>query len=239
MISVWGMPPAVPVVECVTQLTDTGEAKDGAILSDGSRVYFNEGQTRNWTIGQASVSGGPTAQLDAKLSNPQITALAPDGSALLAFVGGLDLVTSPIWSIPIPAGEPRRLGSIEGQWGDFLPDGRIVFITNEKLYIADKDGSNPRKLYSGSGGAWNPAVSPDGKRIAFTTMTDGQLTLAEIAPDGTNFHILLKSACCAQWSPDGKYLTYTHNNDVWALPIQIRIFHRSRQPMPLPNVPLD
>jgi Tol biopolymer transport system component len=184
------MPPAVPVVESVTQLTDDGEAKQGAIVSDGSRVYFNEGLTRSWKIAQVSVSDGPTAPVNTTLANPQITALAPDGSAFLAFAGGLDIPTSPMWSIPLPAGEPRRLGSIDGQYADFFSDGRVVFSTTKELYIADKDGSNPRKLYSGPGGAWNPSVSPDGRRIAFTTTTDSLVTLAEITPDGTNVRVL-------------------------------------------------
>ena len=41
----WRTPPAVPVVESVTQLTNDGEPKPGYIFlfSDGSRIYFNEG----------------------------------------------------------------------------------------------------------------------------------------------------------------------------------------------------
>jgi eukaryotic-like serine/threonine-protein kinase len=41
----WRQPPAVPIVEAVTQLTDDGEAKwvYNNLLTDGSRVYFNEG----------------------------------------------------------------------------------------------------------------------------------------------------------------------------------------------------
>ena len=238
----WKMPPSVPVIESVTQLTDDGEAKEGAIQSDASRVYFNEGLTGSWKIAQVSVTGGPTAPVVTKLPNPQITSLALDGSELLAFSGGIDVPTSPLWSIPLPAGEPRRLGNIDGQFADFLRDGRIVFSTTKELYLADKDGSNLRKLYSGAGGAWNPAVSPDDTRVAFTTMTDGKLTLAEIAPDGTNFRVLLKGACCARWSPDGNYLVYRVRHagasDIWALPMQTGIFHRSRLPIRLTNGPL-
>jgi Tol biopolymer transport system component len=147
-----------------------------------------------------------------------------------------------MWSIPLPAGEPRRLGNIEGQYADFLSDGRIVFSNTKELYIGDRDGSNPRKLYSGAGGAWNPAVSPDGRRVAFTTTTAGLVTLAEIASDGTNFRILLQGACCARWSPDGNYLVYRirhgGTSDIWALPMQTGLFGRSQQPIRLTNGPL-
>src|SRR5271157_6619516 len=43
VIAWWRIPPAVPVVESVTQLTDDGQPK-GPMVSDGSRIYFNEGE---------------------------------------------------------------------------------------------------------------------------------------------------------------------------------------------------
>jgi hypothetical protein len=55
-------------------------------------------------------------------------------------------------AIPLPAGEPRRLGSIEAQDADLFPDGRILFSKGKDLYIAEKDGSQPRKLLSASDG---------------------------------------------------------------------------------------
>src|SRR5271166_666095 len=42
LIAWWRMPPAIPVVESITQLTDDGEPKQGALVSDGARIYFNE-----------------------------------------------------------------------------------------------------------------------------------------------------------------------------------------------------
>jgi eukaryotic-like serine/threonine-protein kinase len=61
VIAWWRIPPAVPVVESVTQLTDDGKPKSGGMASDGSRIYFNQGSTGNWKIAQVSVTGGPTA----------------------------------------------------------------------------------------------------------------------------------------------------------------------------------
>ena len=88
LITWWKIPPAVPVVESITQLTDDGELKQGTLVSDGSRIYFNEGQTGNWKIAQVSVSGGSTLLVYTRLVVPQVTGLSPDGSALLALVGG-------------------------------------------------------------------------------------------------------------------------------------------------------
>jgi serine/threonine protein kinase len=97
LIAWWRIPPAVPVVESVTQLTDDGEPKQGKLVSDGSRIYFNEGQTKSWRIAQVSVTGGRTAPIDTQVVDPEITAMAPDGSALLAVLGGLNVNTGPLW----------------------------------------------------------------------------------------------------------------------------------------------
>jgi serine/threonine protein kinase len=56
MIAWLRTPSAVPVVESVTQLTDDGEPKNGQLVSDGSRVYFNEGPNGGRKIAQVSTS---------------------------------------------------------------------------------------------------------------------------------------------------------------------------------------
>ncbi len=186
LIAWWRTPPAVPVVESVTQLTDDGESKHGPLVSDGTRMYFNEGQPKNWKIAQVSVTGGPTALIETTFADPNIAALAHDGSALLAYGEGSNF-PAPLWMIPLPAGEAHRIGGYEAQWADIFPDDRIAFttFTNEKytkgtesdLFIADKDGLNPLKLASVPGYAYSVNVSPDGQRILFEENRDSQKLL--------------------------------------------------------------
>ena len=57
LITLWRVPAAVPVIESVAQLTDDSERK-GALVSDGSRIYFTELQTGRLRIAQVSVTGG-------------------------------------------------------------------------------------------------------------------------------------------------------------------------------------
>jgi len=241
LIAWWRTPSAVPVVESITQLTDDGEPKESRIESDGARVYFNEGQARSWIIAQVSVNGGPSVPVNTGLANPQLVALERHGSQMLALVDGLDLLTSPMWSVPLPAGQPRRVGSVLAEAADVFPDGRIVFADTKDLFVCDKDGSNTKKLFSNGHGAWNPAISPDGRRIAFTTMTDDLLTLVEVAADGTDFRVLMQDACCGQWSPDGNYIVYAKHQagDVWALPVGTGFFHRRAGPVRLTNGSLE
>jgi len=244
----WRVPPAVPVVESVTQLTDDSEPKEfSRLVTDGSRIYFNEGTPGSIKIAQVSVTGGHTAVIETRLVMPWIAGLAPDGSALLALVG--DGATNPLWSIPLPAGEPRRLGSIEGQDAGFFPDGRILFANGKDLYVADHDGSNPRKLVSVvAGDVEGPSVSPDGKRIVVRmSHVYAARSLAEIAADGTGFRTIVNAGpdeLLGQgvWTSDGMYLVFRierrGESDIWALPMHTGIFHRSSEPIRLTNGPL-
>ncbi|MGC1297802.1 MAG: hypothetical protein WA869_22455 [Alloacidobacterium sp.] len=171
-------------------------------------MYFNEGQPKNWKIAQVSVTGGPTALIETTFADPNIAALAHDGSALLAYGEGSNF-PAPLWMIPLPAGEAHRIGGYEAQWADIFPDDRIAFttFTNEKytkgtesdLFIADKDGLNPLKLASVPGYAYSVNVSPDGQRILFEENRDSQKLLHEIAADGTGLREILKfgkNDCC-------------------------------------------
>ncbi len=154
----------------------------------------------------------------------------------------MDAPVGQLWSIPLPAGEPRPLARLAAQAADFFPDGRFVFSTVTALYVADKDGSNPRKLYSGRGEVYNPTVSPDGRRIAVGTQTGASFALAEIAPGGTDFRIVQPGPAGAKWSSTGKYMVYRIGlgvgSDLWALPMRTGLFHRSREPIRLTNGPL-
>jgi eukaryotic-like serine/threonine-protein kinase len=245
----WRTPSPIPAVEEVIQLTDDGESKQGTVVTDGSRVYFNEGQTGSLKIAQVSVTGGRTAMVETRLTNPQIAGLAPDGSSLLALVGSSSInnPARPMWSIPLPAGEPRRLGDAQAQDAEHFPDGRIIFALGPALYVADSDGLNPRKLASAATGfVWRPVVSPDGKRITFTRFSPDRLTasLFESTADGIGVRAIPNSRqdvsqCCGAWSSDGKYLVYSTwhegSGDLWLLPMQAQLFHGSGEPVRLTN----
>jgi eukaryotic-like serine/threonine-protein kinase len=244
---------AVPVVEAITQLTDDGEPKPslGKLVTDGTRIYFNEGVTGSLKIEQIAVTGGATAVIPTKFANAQVAGLTHEGSALLTLVGGFVDFTSTVWTVPLPTGEPRRLGSIEAQDADFFPDGRIIFAKGNDLYVAARDGSNPRKLVSVDGIPYYPSVSPDGQRFAVSIFSLSGLTssLVEAGTDGSGLKPILKaqdtSLCCAQWTPDARYLLFRRRNengyisDLWAFPANTGFLRRAQQPIRLTNGPLD
>jgi eukaryotic-like serine/threonine-protein kinase len=243
-------PPAIPVVESVTQLTDDGEPKSGQLVSDGSRVYFNEGPNGSRKIAQVSTSGGRTSFVDTRVMDPWLAGIAPDNSSLLVSAGGHEDSLYPLWLIPVPAGEPRRLGTLEGSDATFFPDGRILFVNYRDLYLTEKDGSNPRILTSLDGYVQDPSLSPDGKRLAASLYTRGWVssTLVELRSDGTGLRTILSPGSngqpyCASWTPDGRYLVYgtahRQGSDLWALPMQTGIFRWARTSIRLTAGPLE
>jgi tricorn protease len=65
-----------------------------------------------------------------------------------------------------------------------ISDAHIAFIYAEDLWIANKDGSNPKRLTIDEGVESNPIFSPDGKTIAFNAEYDGNLDVYVVPVTG-------------------------------------------------------
>ncbi len=244
----WRQPPAVPTVEAVTQLSNDGQVKanSGRLLTDGSRIYFDEGSVGTYRIAQIAAAGGPTAIIPTKLANAQITAISKDGSTLLGAAG--DASVLPLLTIPLPAGEPHPVGSLSIYDADYFPDGRILFAVGNELSIAEGDGSNPHRILTANGFISDPTVSPDGRYITFTSRSRRRSSIEEANADGSNLHTVVESGktgvvCCAVWTPDSRYIVYVRRyesrRDLWALAMKTGFLSRPRQPVQLTNGPLS
>ncbi|MEL7122279.1 MAG: PDZ domain-containing protein [Bacteroidota bacterium] len=65
-----------------------------------------------------------------------------------------------------------------------VSDNHIAFVYAEDLWIADKDGSNPRRLTIDEGVESLPVFSPDGSQIAFNAQYDGNTDVYVIPSSG-------------------------------------------------------
>jgi Tol biopolymer transport system component len=119
------------------------------------------------------------------------------------------------------------------------------------LYFAEKDGSNPRKLVSVEGVIRQPSISSDGQRIVLTIWSGNPLipmSIVESMADGSGPHPIVNTSdsgrvCCAQWSPDGRYILFQNRHegrrDFWLLPMKAGFFQRVHRPIQLTNGPLS
>src|SRR5208283_2206683 len=243
--------PPPPRVLATTQLTRDGVSKVVA-ATDGSRLYINERGDTNRIV-QVSTAGGETSPIPTPFVNAFAVGISPDHTQLLAdsFVGTDS--ESPLWSLPLPSGAPRRLGDIVGHSAAWSPDGsHLVFFKASDLYQANADGTDPHKLLTVQGTPALPRFTPDGTRIRFTIRRseDSSSSLWEIRLDGSDLHPVLPgwhnppSECCGRWTPDGRYYFFLNSTasgaNVWAVREPSGLFHRhSSAPLQLTTGPLS
>jgi len=213
---VWLLTPSAPIrVTGVKQITRDGRFKK-MLVTDGSRIYFSQFAGEHLELGQVSTAGGQTLGFSTPFQNVNLYGVSPDHSALL--VGEYNgTAASQFWSLPVPTGSPRRLAEVNGSEATWSPDGhQLVFVKGTDLYLADGDGGHASRLKSLSGMPSRVRFSPDGKRLRFTFVPNGQnlSSLWEMKLDGSGLHQLFPGwktdafLCCGDWSPDGRYYVF-------------------------------
>ncbi|MBZ5515100.1 MAG: protein kinase [Acidobacteriia bacterium] len=220
-----------------SQITSDGRPKN-AVVTDGSRLYFQEAAAGYWVLAQVSATGGEIVSITTPFQNTHLADISPNRSELLlaGFLG-----TEPeaqLWIMPVLGGSPRRVGDLTGHDGTWSPDGaKIVYANGYDLYLAKSDGTDSRRLTALPGIPSRPRWSPDGRvlRLTLDDRKTGSHSLWEIGADGTNLRPLLPgwnnppAECCGNWTPDGKYFVFqsTRNGaaNVWAIREKASPFH--------------
>jgi len=98
------------------------------------------------------------------------------------------------------------------------------------LYMAAADGSNEHPLVTPADIDYDPAWSPDGASIVFTSERNGSADLYRVKSDGTGLERLTDSPAYddqAAFSPDGKHLVFVSTRaggtaDLWMMDLQTR-----------------
>ena len=123
----------------------------------------------------------------------------------------------------------------------FFPDGkRIAFVSaratdpqNERserhqIYSINVDGSDEKHLNPTPHDCYSPAISSDGKTIAFVSMRDGDIEIYLMDADGLNERRLTNGIGASMqpaFSPDGRLLAFVSDrSDTF----QIYLMHLNR-----------
>jgi Tol biopolymer transport system component len=159
---------------------------------------------------------------------------SPGGSRILFVRFNLSNGGGRIWIMNANGTRQRRLASDTPGYRDYqpryAPDGRHIVFTRCSpgdglcaIWIMRSDGTRRRLVvpFIQAPNETNnlyPAVSPDGRRIAFTRFGfDGIIAQVWVASiSGRHAHPLTTprlEALAPNWSPDGSHLTFTSNSD--------------------------
>jgi Tol biopolymer transport system component len=98
------------------------------------------------------------------------------------------------------------------------------------LFIAAADGSEERPLLASPDVDYNPAWSPDGAWLAFTSERNGSADLYRVRPSGADLERLTDSPAFddqAAFSPDGRRIVFVTSRaggtaDLWLLDVETR-----------------
>jgi TolB protein len=201
---------------------------------DGRIVYVSEasGNRDLWIMNS---DGSNRRQLTDSPAADESPVVSPDGRYLVFTsmrTGQLNL-----WRIDLEGNNPKPLtsGGMETAPA-FSPDGRWVIYEAmqgglPQLWQVSIEGGSPVKLSDGP--ARLPAVSPDGKLIAYMyedRQANGQRKVAVMpfaggAPVQTLTYTPLLISLYLRWSPDGGSLIYVYNDqkqagaNLWRLPL--------------------
>src|SRR5262249_9975185 len=178
----------VPRVTRSTEITSDAVTKY-LLVTDGSRVYFNESRSGEAIVAQVAARGGGVARIATSILNPRVADVSADGAELLVLDTREPPSTSGLWIVPVVGGPARRVGGIPALDAAWSHDGhRIAYTTGSsgsELFVASGDGSDPRRIWTAPETARWPTWSPDGRRLRLTLL-GGKIGVAlwEIGADG-------------------------------------------------------
>ncbi|MEJ7828946.1 MAG: PDZ domain-containing protein, partial [Segetibacter sp.] len=127
-------------------------------------------------------------------------------------------------------------------WQPTISKNHIAFIYAEDLWVANRDGSYPRRITIGEGSESNPVFSADGSMIAFTGQYDGNTDVFVVPASGgvpkrLTWHP--GQDLVRDFTPDGKKILFasqrnSFTNRYFQL-FTVDISNGAEQQLPIPN----
>jgi len=196
---------------------------------DGRSLYFvsdRGGSPNLWQIAVDPDSGnpaGPPTSITIPAAFVNNLSASADGRQIVFAAG---TVTSNVrrFAFDPTAGSIAGEGSWVTRGSRYItdihvsPDGeRLVYragMTQEDLFVSQRDGSREQQLTSDTARDRYPRWSPDGRRISFYSDRTGPYEVWTIAPDGGNLRQVSESKDATGlgypfWSPDGTRMAGT------------------------------
>ena len=190
--------------------------------SSPNDIAFASRRDGNWEIYASSPDGRTQRRLTNRQVQERFPLWSPDGTRLAFLTEPNE--TKELWVMGSAGESPRRLatgviGKASRQW---FPDNRHIAVTaivgrDTVVAIVDASGTAAmRRLTTGKGEHRDPTLSPDGKRIAFSSSRDGNREIYVMNADGTDQRRLTDNAASdgsPAWSPDGSSIVFVSDRE--------------------------
>jgi len=196
----------------------------GLVLS----AYDQEHHSQIWYLAYPS---GENRRVTNDMNDYRSVSVTADGKALVtvftkSIITRLWMISQGEWrhAWEIDPGTSEADGWLGFSW---MPDGRILYTSRSggesKLWITDRDGSNPKEFPVAAAAGLGVSACPDGRYILFSS--EGHI--ARVDADGGNLKYLTTGGqhfdFLPRCSPDGQWVVYlstrADEGTLWKLPI--------------------
>ncbi len=202
------------------------EASQPAFNADGSRLAFQSWAGSSRGLITASSAGG-NEYLITNFLEDELPTWSPDGNSILFFSRragdrGARLYQAQA-DVEFRNNQTSQLG-VDGEYPSWGRDGQIVFKgwgnTAPGLRLTGADFAEITSLTS-AGGDSAPALSPNGRQVAFMAQNEGNWDIYVINSDGSSLKQLTTNPArdgLPTWSPDGRAVAFVSDRDgQWAI----------------------
>ena len=196
---------------------------------DGRSIALQHRLDANAEICLISVDGGEVRNLTQNPARDILPSWSPDGTRI-AFAsnrdGNYDVFA--LYVMNADGSNPHRLyySNAISTFPSWSPDGRIIAFANDKedmrtgnfeIFAIEPETANAeQRLTFRAKYDIDPQFSPDGKRIAFVTNTDGNWEIYLMNSDGSGLLRLTRNTAVdthPTWSPDGRRIIFSSERD--------------------------
>ena len=210
-----------------------GEASQPAASWNGDELAFRRWKRDGRGIVAMDI-GGPNPGMDYRRLTSQsfvedaMPAWSPDGGSIMFSSRRESDRQSRLYITPSGGGQERALEQnfkpVIGITPNWLKDGRVVYsgCVGEScgLVVVNPDGANPTVI-TDHWTDFQPACSPDGSRIAFTSQREGEWEIFTANTDGSNVTKLTDNHVIdglPTWSPDGNSIVFASDEGgLWGI----------------------
>jgi dipeptidyl aminopeptidase/acylaminoacyl peptidase len=204
--------------------SDASDEFDPAWSPDGRKIAFVRNDGGNRDIWAMNPDGSGQVRLTSDPASDRYPSWSPDASAIAFRSNRRPSTSFDIWKMRADGSDAVQVTADSGLWGRSLetdpawsPDGRkIAFVSdrdgNREIYVANADGSSPRRMTDNPATDQFPAWSPHGSKIAFVSDRDGNEEIYVMSgSDGSGQTNLTADPAADRyptWSPDGGKIAF-------------------------------